>query len=90
MNIIQETFNRKRVSSMNIMFDTARVVSDLVLEKLTKGQIALIWEGLEFRRDTIRDPGPLQVFWLAGDEIWVYDNGRLTTMLLPNEELQEV
>ena len=43
MNIIQETFNRKGVSSMNIMFDTARVVTDLVSERLTKGQIALVW-----------------------------------------------
>ena len=71
------------------MFDTARVVTDLVLERLTKGQIALVWESLEFRRDTIQDPGPLQVFWLVEGEIWVYDNGRITTMLLPNESLQE-
>ena len=89
MNTLQKTLNREGVNSMNIMFDTARVVSDLVSEKLTKGQIALIWEGLEFRRDTIQDPGPLQVFWLAGDEIWVYDDGKITTMLLPNEILQE-
>ncbi|MDP2904756.1 MAG: septation protein SpoVG family protein [Candidatus Omnitrophota bacterium] len=71
------------------MFDTARVVTDLVSERLTKVQIALVWESLEFRRDTIQDPGPLQVFWLVEGEIWVYDNGRITTMLLPNESLQE-
>ncbi len=87
MNIIQEILTIKGVNSM---FDTARVVTDLVSEKLTKGQIALVWESLEFRRDTIQDPGPLQVFWLAEGEIWVYDNGRITTMLLPNEKPQEV
>jgi hypothetical protein len=84
MNIIQEILTIKGVNSM---FDTARVVTDLVSERLTKVQIALVWESLEFRRDTIQDPGPLQVFWLAEGEIWVYDNGRITTMLLPNEEL---
>jgi hypothetical protein len=84
LNIIQETLTIKGV---NIMFDTARVVTDLVSERLTKEQIALVWESLEFRRDTIQDPGPLQVFWLSEGEIWVYDNGRITTMLLPNEEL---
>ena len=82
MNIIQEILTIKGVNSM---FDTARVVTDLVSKRLTKGQIALVWESLEFRRDTIQDPGPLQVFWLAEGEIWVYDNGRITTMLLPNE-----
>jgi len=87
VNIIQEILTIKGVNSM---FDTARVVTDLVSERLTKGQIALVWESLEFRRDTIQDPGPLQVFWLAEGEIWVYDNGRITTMLLPNEQLQEV
>ena len=87
MNIIQEILTIKGVNSM---FDTARVVTDLVSERLTKDQIALVWESLEFRRDTIQDPGPLQVFWLAEGEIWVYDNGRITTMLLPNEQLHEV
>jgi hypothetical protein len=87
VNIIQEILTIKGVNSM---FDTARVVTDLVSEKFTKGQIALVWESLEFRRDTIQDPGPLQVFWLAEGEIWVYDNGRITTMLLPNEKPQEV
>jgi len=87
LNIIQEILTIKGVNSM---FDTARVVTDLVSERLTKGQIALVWESLEFRRDTIQDPGPLQVFWLAEGEIWVYDNGRITTMFLPNEELREV
>jgi hypothetical protein len=87
LNIIQEILAIKGVNSM---FGTARVVTDLVSERLTKDQIALVWESLEFRRDTIQDPGPLQVFWLAEGEIWVYDNGRITTMLLPNEELREV
>ena len=86
MNIIQKTLNREEVDSM---FDTARVVTDLVKERLTEGQITLVWESLEFRRDTIQDPGPLQVFWLSGCEIWVYDDGKITTMLLPNEILQE-
>ena len=45
------------------MFDSAWVATDLVKERLTKGQIDLVWESLEFRRDTIQDPGPLQVFW---------------------------
>jgi len=87
LNIIQEILTIKGVNSM---FDTARVVTDLVSERLTKGQIVLVWESLEFRRDTIQDPGPLQVFWLAEGEIWVYENGRITTMFLPNEELREV
>ena len=72
------------------MFDTERVVTDLAQEKLTNGQINLVWEMLEFRRDTKQDPERLQVFWLAGCEIWVYDDGKITTMLLPNEVLQEV
>jgi len=72
------------------MFDADREVTDLVEEKLTNGQIDLVWGMLRFRRDTMQDPERLQVFWLAGCEIWVYDDGKITTMLLPNEILQEV
>ena len=39
MNIIQEILTIKGVNSM---FDTARVVTDLVSERLTKVQIALV------------------------------------------------
>ena len=72
------------------MFNTSRVVSDKVKETFTNGQINLVWEMLEFRRDTMQDPERLQVFWLAGCEVWVYDDDKVTTMLLPNEILQEV
>ena len=59
MNIIQKTLNREGVNSM---FDSARVATDLVKERLTKGQIDLVWESLEFRRDTIQDPGRYRCF----------------------------
>ena len=61
-------------------------VTSKVSEKLTMGQIERIWQQVDTRKE--RDPNPLslQVFWFAGVEVWVIDEGGITTMMFPNEE----
>jgi len=61
-------------------------VTNEISEKLTMGQIERIWQQVDVRKE--RDPNPLslQVFWFAGVEVWVVDEGGITTMMFPNEE----
>ncbi|TRZ48540.1 hypothetical protein D4Q80_03710 [bacterium] len=61
-------------------------ITDRVSEKLTMGQIEKIWQQVDAKKE--RDPNPLslQVFWFAGVEVWVIDEGGITTMMFPNEE----
>ena len=61
-------------------------ITDQVSEKLTMGQIERIWQQVDARKE--HDPNllSLQVFWFAGVEVWVVNEGGITTMMFPNEE----
>lgn len=63
-----------------------KVTTNEVTEKLTTGQIEKIWQQADDRKE--RDPNSLslQVFWLAGVEVWVIDEGGVISMMFPNEE----
>ena len=64
-------------------------ITDQVSEKLTMGQIERIWQQVDARKE--HDPNllSLQVFWFAGVEVWVIDEGGITTMMFPNENKEE-
>ena len=61
-------------------------ITDQVSEKLTMGQIEKIWQQVDARKE--HDPNllSLQVFWFAGVEVWVVNEGGIITMMFPNEE----
>ena len=68
------------------MQEFKKVTTSEVTEKLTIGQIERVWQQVDVRKE--RDPSPLslQVFWFAGVEVWVVNEGGITTMMFPNEE----
>jgi len=68
------------------MQEFKKVTTSEVTEKLTIGQIERIWQQIDARKE--RDPNSLslQVFWFAGVEVWVIDEGGVTTMMFPNGE----
>ena len=61
-------------------------ITDQVSEKLTVGQIEKVWQQVDARKE--HDPNllSLQVFWFAGVEVWVVNDGGVITMMFPNEE----
>ena len=61
-------------------------ITDQVSEKLTMGQIEKIWQQVDVRKE--HDPNllSLQVFWFAGVEVWVVNDGGVITMMFPDEE----
>ena len=61
-------------------------ITDQVSEKLTMGQIEKIWQQVDAKKE--HDPNllSLQVFWFAGVEVWVVNDGGVITMMFPNEE----
>ena len=61
-------------------------ITDQVSEKLTMGQIEKIWQQVDSRKE--HDPNllSLQVFWFAGVEVWVVNDGGVITMMFPKEE----
>ena len=61
-------------------------ITDQVSEKLTMGQIERIWQQVDARKEHDPNPLSLQVFWFAGVEVWVVNEGGVTTMMFPNEE----
>jgi len=61
-------------------------ITDQVSEKLTMGQIEKIWQEVDAKRKDDSSRLSLQVFWLAGQEVWVVNEGGITTMMFPNEE----
>jgi hypothetical protein len=61
-------------------------VTSEVSEKLTIGQIERIWQQVDSRKEYDLNPLSLQVFWFAGVEVWVIDEGGVITMMFPNEE----
>ena len=68
------------------MLKDNKVTSSEVEEKLTVGQIEKIWQQVDAKKE--HDPNPLkvQVFWLAGVEVWVVEEDGIATMMFPNEE----
>jgi len=63
-----------------------KITTSEVTEKLSIGQIERVWQQVDARKQ--RDPNSLslQVFWFAGVEVWVIDEGGVTTMMFPNEK----
>ena len=61
-------------------------VTSEVSEKLTMGQIEKIWQQIDSRKEHNLNSLSLQVFWFAGVEVWVVNEGGITTMMFPNEE----
>jgi hypothetical protein len=61
-------------------------ITDQVSEKLTMGQIEKIWQQVDAKKENDPNSLSLQVFWFAGVEVWVVDEGGVTTMMFPNEE----
>ncbi len=61
-------------------------VTDQVSERLTMGQIEKIWHQVDTRKEDDPNRLSLQVFWLAGVEVWVVNEGGVITMMFPNEE----
>ena len=62
-------------------------VTDQVSERLTMGQIERIWQQVDAKKKDDPNRLSLQVFWLAGVEIWVVNEGGLITMMFHNEEV---
>jgi hypothetical protein len=61
--------------------------TDQVTEKLTMGQIERIWRQVDARKEDDPNQLRLQVFWFAGVEVWVVNEGGVITMMFPNEEV---
>lgn len=61
-------------------------VADQVSERLTIGQIERIWQQADTKKEDDPNQLSLQVFWLAGIEVWVVNKGGIITMMFPNEE----
>jgi len=61
-------------------------ITDQVSEKLTMGQIERIWQQVDAKKENDPNLLSLQVFWFAGVEVWVVNEGGITTMMFPNEE----
>ena len=61
-------------------------ITDQVSEKLTMGQIEKIWQQVDARKEQDLNLLSLQVFWFAGVEVWVVNDGGVITMMFPNEE----
>ena len=61
--------------------------TDQVTEKLTMGQIERIWRQVDVRKEDDPNQLRLQVFWFAGVEVWVVNEGGVITMMFPNEEV---
>ena len=50
------------------------------------GQIERVWQQVDSRKEYDPNPLSLQVFWFAGVEVWVVNEGGIITMMFPNEE----
>ena len=67
------------------MQEIKKVTSNEVSEKLSMGQIEKIWQQVDARKEDDSNRLSLQVFWLAGQEVWVVNEGGVITMMFPNE-----
>jgi hypothetical protein len=81
------TANKGKFFSQEVIavFETQRVLTRGIAENLSAYQIERIWQQLESRKRKNSNLDYLQVFSLAGQEIWVIDDGNATTMLFPSE-----
>ena len=61
-------------------------VTSEVSGKLTIGQIEKVWQQVDARKQYDPNLLSLQVFWFAGVEVWVVNEGGVTTMMFPNEK----
>ena len=61
-------------------------ITDQVSEKLTVGQIEKVWQQVDAKKEHDPNSLSLQVFWFAGVEVWVVNDGGVITMMFPNEE----
>jgi len=68
------------------MQEIKKVTTNEVTEKLTMGQIEKVWQQVDAKKEHDPKPLSLQVFWFAGVEVWVVNEGGVTTMMFPNEE----
>ena len=68
------------------MQEFKKVTTSEVTEKLTMGQIEKIWQEVDIRKEHDLNQLSVQVFWFAGVEVWVINEGDITTMMFPNEE----
>jgi len=62
-------------------------ITDQVSERLTMGQIEKIWQQVDANKQDDPDRLSLQVFWMAGIEVWVVNERGIITMMFPNEEV---
>lgn len=69
------------------MRDPKKVTTNEVSEKLTIGQIEKVWQQVDAKKKDDPNQLCLQVFWFAGVEVWVVNEGGIITMLFPNEEV---
>ena len=70
------------------MQELKKVTSE-VSEKLTIGQIERIWQQVDAKKEHDPNSLSLQVFWFAGVEVWVVDEGGVITMMFPNGKEEE-
>ena len=68
------------------MQEFKKVTTSEVTEKLTMGQIERVWQQVDAKKENNSNPLSLQVFWFAGVEVWVVNDGGIITMMFPNEE----
>jgi len=71
------------------MQDPKKVTTNEVSEKLTIGQIEKVWQQVDAKKKDDPNQLRLQVFWFAGVEVWVVDEGGITTLMFPNENKEE-
>ena len=64
-------------------------ITEQVSERLTMGQIEKIWQQVDENKKDDPNRLSLQVFWLAGVEVWVVNEGGVITMMFPNEGEEE-
>ena len=69
------------------MQEIKKVTTSEVGGKLTMGQIEKIWQQIDAKEKDDSDRLSLQVFWLAGVEVWVVNEEGVMTMMFPNEEV---
>ena len=67
------------------MQEFKKVTTNEVTEKLTIGQIERVWQQVDAKKECDPNTLSLQVFWFAGVEVWVVNEGGVTTMMFPNE-----
>jgi len=62
-------------------------ITDQVSERLTMGQIERVWQQVDAKKEHDSNSLSLQVYWFAGVEVWVVNEGGIITMMFPNEEV---